>query len=121
MVPDADDNRQPIGDDLIVEVPLQTVGGTGAGGTVSMSTRVDQGVTSLLIDTTDVALAPDAMFWQTDLDPGGGGVSTARVGGVLGFTLGPAPFTVPITVEFSTLDGGEFILQTTGPILLQPS
>jgi hypothetical protein len=47
-------------------------------------------------------------------------MSTARVGGVLGFRVGDAPVREPFEVTVSVVDGGDFVLQPTGPITLVP-
>jgi hypothetical protein len=39
---------------------------------------------------------------------------------VLGFRIGEAPLREPFEVTISVIDGGEFVLQTTGVIHLAP-
>ncbi len=86
--------------------------------TLRLTTK--QGVTSLEVYTADAVLAPDAAFWRTKIDGRGGGISTARTGGVMGFRIGAAPVTDPIDLTISIIDGGDFVLQTTEAIQLIP-
>jgi hypothetical protein len=83
-----------------------------------LSTR--QGVTYLEVDTTEAVLAPDAAFWHTETSIGNDGISTARIGGTLGYRIGDAPIRDPIEVTVSVIDGGGFVLQSTGVIVLVP-
>jgi hypothetical protein len=86
--------------------------------TLRLTTK--QGVTALEVYTADAVLAPDAALWRTKIEGRGGGMSTARIGGVMGFSIGDAPVTDPINVTISIIDGGDFVLQSTGPIQLMP-
>jgi hypothetical protein len=104
-----------------VVVPLDSVDGSTPQSYLTMRLTTQQGVTFLEVDTADALLAPDAAFWRTTTDPGNDGVTTANVGGVLGFRIGDAPISEPIEVTVSVIDGGEFVLQSTGTITLIPS
>jgi hypothetical protein len=80
-----------------------------------------EGVAFLEVDTADAVLAPDAAFWRTTADPGNDGVTTASVGPVMGLRIGDVASREPIEVTVSVIDGGEFVLQSTGTITLIPS
>ena len=80
-----------------------------------------EGVAFLEVDTADAVLAPDAAFWRTTIDPGNDGVTTASVGPVMGLRIGDVARGEPIEVTVSVIDGGEFVLQSTGTITLIPS
>lgn len=119
--PETGDGRiESISEGSDVVVPLASVDGTTEQGYLTLRLRSEEGVTFLEVVTVDAVLAPDAAFWRTDLSPGGGGMSTARVGSVLGFRIGDAPPGEPIEVTVSVIDGGEFVLQSTGKITLIP-
>ena len=75
-------------------------------------------VSFLQVDTAGAVLHPDAVLWKVDIQGRGGGSSTARVGTVHGYRIGDTPFSGEINVEISIIDGGDFTLQTTGPIRL---
>lgn len=77
-----------------------------------------QGVASLQWDTSNTNLAPDAVLWKIDIEGRGSALRTAGIGGVSGHWIGDAPFTGEINVTISVVDGGDFTLQTTGPIQL---
>lgn len=104
-----------------VVVPLDSVDGSTPQSYLTLRLTTEQDVTFLEIDTADAVLAPDAAFWRTDVEPGTSGISTASIGGVLGFRIGNAPLGEPIEVTVSVIDGGEFVLQSTGTITLIPS
>ena len=111
---------ESIGEGFDVVVPLDSVDGTTEPGYLTLRLRREDGVAFLEVVTAEAVLAPDAAFWRTDVDPGTGGMSTAGIGGVLGFRVGDAPLGEPIEVTVSVIDGGEFVLQSTGPITLIP-
>ena len=104
-----------------VVVPLDSVDGSTPQSYLTLRLTTEQDVTFLEVDTADAVLAPDAAFWRTDVEPGTSGISTANIGGVLGFRIGNAPLGEPIEVTVSVIDGGEFVLQSTGTITLIPS
>jgi hypothetical protein len=104
-----------------VVVPLDSVDGSTTQSYLTLRLTTEQDVTFLEVDTADAVLAPDAAFWRTDVEPGTSGISTANIGGVLGFRIGNAPLGEPIEVTVSVIDGGEFVLQSTGTITLIPS
>jgi hypothetical protein len=87
---------------------------------LTLRLTIREGVTFLEVDNADAVLAPDAAFWRTHLDGGGGGISTARVGTVNQFRIGDASAEDPINVTIDVIDGGDVVLQTTGPIQLVP-
>ncbi len=111
---------ESISESVEVVIPLTSVDDSSVTSYLTLRLKSEQGVSFLEVDTADAVLAPDAAFWRTDIDGGGGGISTARVGGVHGFRLGDAPVGVPIDVTIDVIDGGEFVLQTTGVLRLVP-
>jgi hypothetical protein len=118
---EADGRTESISEGSDVVVPLDSVDGTTEQGYLTLRLRREEGVTILEVVTADAVLASDAAFWHTDLSPGTGGMSTARVGSVLGFRIGDAPPGESIEVTISVIDGGEFVLQTTGTVTLIPA
>jgi hypothetical protein len=88
--------------------------------TLRLATR--EGATFLEIHTADAVLAPDAAFWATEID-GRRSFTTAApamIGSVMGTRIGDATAINPFSVTISIIDGGDFVLQTTGPIQLTP-
>lgn len=117
---DSAPRTESISEGAEVVIPLTSVDDSTATSYLTLRLKTEQGVTFLEVDTADAVLAPDAAFWHTEINGGGGGISTANVGGVLGFRLGDAPVGVTIDVTISVIDGGEFVLQTTGVLRLVP-
>lgn len=108
------------GEGFEVVVPLESVDDSTARSYLTLRLETEQGVTFLAVDTADAVLAPDAAFWRTEINGRGRGFSTANAGKVMGFRLGDAPVGEPIEVTISVIDGGEFVLQTTGVVRLVP-
>lgn len=104
-----------------VVVPIDSVDGSTPQSYLTLRLSTREGVTFLEVATADAVLASDAAFWRTTIDPGNDGVTTASVGPVMGLRIGDAPLGEPIEVTVSVIDGGEFVLQSTGTITLIPS
>jgi hypothetical protein len=120
--PEEEDGRtESIGEGSEVVVALMSVDGTTEGGYLTLRLRTQDGVAFLEVATAEAVLAPDAAFWRTEVDTGTGGMSTALVGSTLGYRIGDAPLREPFEVTVSVIDGGEFVLQSTGPITLTPT
>jgi hypothetical protein len=117
---DSEPRTESISEGADVVVALDSVDDSSVTSYLTLRLKTAQGVAFLEVHTVDAVLAPDAAFWRTEIDPGGGGMSTAHVGGVLGFRIGEAPLREPFEVTISVIDGGEFVLQTTGVIHLAP-
>jgi hypothetical protein len=119
--PEEEDGRtESIGEGAEVVVALLSVDGTTDEGYLTLRLRTQDGIAFLEVDTAEAVLASDAAFWRTEVDPGTGGMSIARVGSTLGYRVGDAPLREPFEVTVSVIDGGEFVLQSTGPITLMP-
>ena len=100
-----------------VEVTLLNIDEQVAAGTLVLRVVEEPDVAFLQVDTAGAVLHPDAVLWKVDVQVGGG-LSTTRVGTVHGYRIGDTPFSGEINVEISVIDGGDFTLQTTGPIRL---
>lgn len=118
---ESEPRTESISEGADVVVALDSVDDSTAQSYLTLRLTTQQGVTFLEVDTANAVLAPDAAFWRTQVDPGTSGASTANVGGVLGFRIGDAPIGEPIEVTVSVIDGGEFVLQSTGTITLIPN
>jgi hypothetical protein len=112
---------EPIREGFDVVVPLDSVDGSTPQSYLTLRLVPREGVAFLEVDTADAVLAPDAAFWRTTIDPGNDGVTTASVGPVMGLRIGDVAPGEPIEVTVSVIDGGEFVLQSTGMITLIPS
>ena len=88
--------------------------------TLTLRLVEEEGVVFLEVETAGVVLDPDAALWKTDIEGRGGGLRTATVGAVQGYRIGEVPITGEVNVTISVVDGGDFVLQTTGPIQLVP-
>ncbi|MGB0112384.1 MAG: hypothetical protein WBP59_04115 [Ilumatobacteraceae bacterium] len=87
--------------------------------TVRMTTT--DGISVLEVDKRGSVLHPDAAYWVIEVDGRIRGAASAFPGGLSGQTLGDlAGRTEPIVARISVVDGGDFILQTTGNIELPP-
>ena len=115
-----DPRVEPIGDglDVVVElVPIDTRQPTSFL-TLRLSER--DGVATFEVFTANAMIADGAQYWRTDIDGRMRLRTTAYAGGVQGSRLADGPLTTEFTVNISTTDGDDFIIQTTGDITLQP-
>nr|MCU0261782.1 hypothetical protein [Ilumatobacteraceae bacterium] len=101
-----------------VEVPLLAFDEQVPTSTLLLRIVEQDGVAFVQIETAGAVLDPEAVLWKVDIEGRGGGLSTAAVGPVTGYRLGDAPFTGEVNLEITAIDGGDFTLQTTGPVRL---
>ena len=85
--------------------------------TVSLRFSDTGGKTFLEIDKSGVRLAAEAVFWAVSNNGSRAGRTTARAGGVYGTPVSGDPMTLNVSV----IDGGEFVLQSTGTLTLTGS
>jgi len=79
------------------------------------------GISVLEVDKRGSSLHPDAAYWVIEVDGRIRGATSAYPGGLSGQTLGDLTGrTEPIVARVSVVDGGDFVLQTTGNIELAP-
>ncbi|MEM1332724.1 MAG: hypothetical protein AAGG08_04620 [Actinomycetota bacterium] len=116
----ADASTHPLGEGESIVVPLIAADDSVELSLLTLRLVRSRGVLNLEICSTDASLAPDATFWHVDLEPGGGGISTASVGSTRGYRVHDGPHDTPITVTIDVIDGGQFVLQSTGTITLTP-
>lgn len=105
------------GTDTTVE--LVSVDGTVEPSELTVRITTTDGVSSLEVDKRGSVLHPDAAYWVIEVDGRIRGASSAYPGGLSGQTLGDlAGRTEPVVARVSIVDGGDFVLQTTGNIEL---
>ena len=107
------------GSDTTVE--LVSVDGAVEPSELTVRITTNDGISVLEVDKQGSILHEDAAYWVIEVDGRIRGATSAFPGGLSGQTLGDlAGRTEPIVARISVVDGGDFILQTTGNIELPP-
>jgi len=102
-------------------VDLASVDGTIEPSELTVRINTTDGITVLEVDKRGSSLHPDAAYWVIEVDGKIKGATSAYPGGVSGQTLGDLTGRIePIIARISVIDGGDFVLQTTGNIELPP-
>lgn len=107
------------GSDTTVE--LVSVDGGVEPSELTVRITTNDGISILEVDKRGSSLHPDAAYWVIEVDGRIRGATSAFPGGLSGQTLGDLTGrTEPIVARISVVDGGDFILQSTGNIELPP-
>ena len=102
-------------------VELVSVDGGVEPSELTVRIKSTDGISVLEVDKRGSSLHPDATYWVIEVDGRIRGATSAYPGGLSGQTLGDLTGrTEPIVARISVVDGGDFVLQTTGNIELPP-